>query len=814
VKSALEELRDIDNVSVTMTTSGATRTYTVTFGGVLAGKNVPLIQAAAMPAVNGAQQGAIDYKYNSAGLLSEGGDSSARYTWAYDQLNRQTSETADLDPANPLNSIISLTQAFNVAGKRVQFSARFTDFAAGGTVTTRPDFRNVFEYDNLDRLKSIQQTALGGANSNAVAPKFVNFGYNLLGQLTALNRFENTTATGPALRTTWSYDGANRLSTLRHENASGTTPTLLNQYSYTYDLMNRITGITSTLDGPSTFTYDRNSQLKTASHPTPRAAELYDYDANGNRTGGAQQVGVNNQTLADDKYTYQYDAEGNRTRRTNKSPNAVDPIEDYAWDHRNRLTKITFRSAAGVETRSIEYRYDLLNRLVLRRLDSNGAATAGGVSDLWLAGYDGINPMLALSSLNSTAITNRYLWGPGVDFLLADEQLTTASAPGQPLAAGNTLWPLGDHLGTLRDLADFTGGSFTITNHRVFDTFGRLLSETNSSVDSHFAFTGKFFEDLGDTDPTTSLSHHWNRWYDPQLGKWVSEDPIGFAGGDANLGRYVGNYVLRYRDSNGLDLLDTMANLSAGLGDGMSFGIGWVIRDKLVGIETVDYDSGGYYWGGWTGVVADFLTGGGTAALKSLGKGVAKSTGKKFVKEAVEEGAEFIGREVLEQTARRADDLVRAADDLIKGTDEVIQTAKEATKAADEAIRQADELLKVVDSGGDSTKLLDDLLGSVKPVHKNSLEYVGDTHVYRVRGPEGTFKIGESAQGVRVRDGASIRGEQQARRLTRETGDFYESEIRRTFPDKQSARDYETRVIERFRKIFGEDSLPGNKTNR
>ena len=102
----------------------------------------------------------------------------------------------------------------------------------------------------------------------------------------------------------------------------------------------------------------------------------------------------------------------------------------------------------------------------------------------------------------------------------------------------------------------------------------------------------------------------------------------------------------------------------------------------------------------------------------------------------------------------------------------------------------------------------------VKTVYKNSLEYVGDTHVYRIRGPEGTHKIGESAQGVRVRDGASIRGEQQARRLTRETGDFYESEIRKTFPDKQSARDYETRLIERFRKMFGEDTLPGNKTNR
>ena len=100
-------------------------------------------------------------------------------------------------------------------------------------------------------------------------------------------------------------------------------------------------------------------------------------------------------------------------------------------------------------------------------------------------------------------------------------------------------------------------------------------------------------------------------------------------------------------------------------------------------------------------------------------------------------------------------------------------------------------------------------------VHKNSLDYVGDTHVYRIKGPDGsTYKMGESAQGTRVRDGASIRAEQQARRLTRETGDTYTSEIRKTFSDKASARDYETRVIERFRRMYGQDKLPGNKTNR
>ena len=100
-------------------------------------------------------------------------------------------------------------------------------------------------------------------------------------------------------------------------------------------------------------------------------------------------------------------------------------------------------------------------------------------------------------------------------------------------------------------------------------------------------------------------------------------------------------------------------------------------------------------------------------------------------------------------------------------------------------------------------------------VHKNSLDYVGDTHVYRVKGPDGsTYKIGESANGVRVRDGASKRAEQQARKLLRETGDTYTTQIRKTFPDKRSAREYETRVIERFRRMFGQDKLPGNKTNR
>jgi hypothetical protein len=102
-----------------------------------------------------------------------------------------------------------------------------------------------------------------------------------------------------------------------------------------------------------------------------------------------------------------------------------------------------------------------------------------------------------------------------------------------------------------------------------------------------------------------------------------------------------------------------------------------------------------------------------------------------------------------------------------------------------------------------------------KAPHKNSRAYDGETHVYAVRSPDGTVnKIGESAQGTRVRDGASKRAEQQVRKLNREVGPGHTSDIRKTFPNKDAARTYETNLIERYRRMYGQDTLPGNKTNR
>ena len=105
------------------------------------------------------------------------------------------------------------------------------------------------------------------------------------------------------------------------------------------------------------------------------------------------------------------------------------------------------------------------------------------------------------------------------------------------------------------------------------------------------------------------------------------------------------------------------------------------------------------------------------------------------------------------------------------------------------------------------------LVAPVVP-HKNSLGFVGQTDVYGIYTSSGSlFKIGETAQGRRASDGLSIRGQLQARALSKQTGDFSRSKIIQTFPNKSEARAFETQAIKDYTKLFGQRP-PGNKVDR
>lgn len=302
--------------------------------------------------------------------------------------------------------------------------------------------------------------------------------------------------------------------------------------------------------------------------------------------------------------------------------------------------------------------YDAFDRRTGKQLDADANGTVDRKT-AWV--WDGQQVVMQLVDADGAGagawkLTNRYLYGDAVDLVLADEQLPSGGIglTSVSYTTGNVLWPLFDQLGSVRDVVDSNG---VIRQHLVFDSFGNRLSETDyntsgvvipnndpAAVDELFGYTGR------EWDSDVKLQYNRARWYDQAQGRWISQDPIGFAAGDVNLYRYVGNSPVFHTDPSGLDWLDGAANFSAGIGDSMSLGLGWLIRDKLIGINTVDYDSGGYYWGGWGGVAVDVCTGGATAIVK----GGAKTGGKVLAKEAAEEVAEQLAKEAAERAAREA----------------------------------------------------------------------------------------------------------------------------------------------------------------
>jgi RHS repeat-associated protein len=159
------------------------------------------------------------------------------------------------------------------------------------------------------------------------------------------------------------------------------------------------------------------------------------------------------------------------------------------------------------------------------------------------------------SGAQPSALRSRLLHGPVVDQILADEAVTSMTAP------GNVLWPLTDNLGTVRDIVDFneTTNLSQIANHLAYDAFGRITSETNAAVDFLFGFTGRerdeesWYWDAALNRYVAGHYYYRGRLYDPATGRFLSQDPIGFAARDPNLYRYVGNGATNATDPSGLD---------------------------------------------------------------------------------------------------------------------------------------------------------------------------------------------------------------------------------------------------------------------
>ena len=139
----------------------------------------------------------------------------------------------------------------------------------------------------------------------------------------------------------------------------------------------------------------------------------------------------------------------------------------------------------------------------------------------------------------SGALLTRYVSGPGmVNGAAVDELLARTSS------GGTTAWYLTDKLDSVRDVVNSAG---SVLDHVVYDSFGNIVTETNAGNGDRFKFAGMQY------DAPTEQYFVKARWYSSALGRFTSQDPLGFGAGDTNLVRYVANDAIDHVDPGGMD---------------------------------------------------------------------------------------------------------------------------------------------------------------------------------------------------------------------------------------------------------------------
>lgn len=238
----------------------------------------------------------------------------------------------------------------------------------------------------------------------------------------------------------------------------------------------------------------------------------YTYDDNGNRTdlGGASDA--NDRLTAFNGFTLSYDADGNLVHKVK----AGVTDQTLTWNAFGQLTQVT---VAGGST--ITFGYDGFGRRVRK--------TVNGVSTRYV--YDGTNVVEELDDTGHSV--RRYSYYPGIDQPHAVQRTSD----------GAVFYYNAEEPGTITALVDKNN---QLANSYEYDPFGNVVSQSEQ-VTQPYRFAGALL------DPETGLYFMRARYYDPQLARFISEDPAG-SPGEANLYAFVANDPINSTDPLGLDL--------------------------------------------------------------------------------------------------------------------------------------------------------------------------------------------------------------------------------------------------------------------
>jgi RHS repeat-associated protein len=189
----------------------------------------------------------------------------------------------------------------------------------------------------------------------------------------------------------------------------------------------------------------------------------------------------------------------------------------YAWDFENRMSSVTLPGSGG----TVSFKYDPFGRRIYK---SSSTATS-------IYAYDGDN--LIEETNSSGGVVARYAQTQNIDEPLA------------MLRSAATSYFHADGLGSVTSLSNAAG---SIANTYTYDSFGKLTASTGSLVNP-FQYTAR------ESDTETGLYYYRARYYDLSVGRFLSEDPITFGGGN-NFYGFVNNRPIGLSDPMGLSPAD------------------------------------------------------------------------------------------------------------------------------------------------------------------------------------------------------------------------------------------------------------------
>jgi RHS repeat-associated protein len=481
------------------------------------------------------------WSYDTAGRLYQFTNRAGKVqTFSYDQLSRVSqftwSDTTpgvsfDYDAASNLVEIDNASAAISRLYWNDNLLRSETETATGGIARTAsytydedgnratlqyPGYSFSYDYTNRNQVKAVMSGATAWAR----------YEYDLRGNITS-----RTVNTSPSTSSAYTYDVYDRV-TLLHHYLSGTTRTI--QYGYDAPSNNRLWALrtmspTSAEDHKGeVFSYDLNDQVTAMQLDVANPDQVQQpldqtvaYDPNGNRQffPGRQYAAANNLsqytsvTESGTQYDLTYGANGNLSHHDKESAT-------YGYDAQNRLTSATVGGVA------MTFKYDGLNRQVSRTV---GGTTTYNIWDGW---------HLVEEYLSGGSTSAVYLNGPGG--VIIGAQVTTGQFNYYYQDGSGSTSHIADSSGQLEEWYryDLQGTPF------FYDANNNQLSASNYSV-RHLFVGQQWYKEIG-------LYDLRNRFYSPDIGRFLQPDPIGFWGDRSNLYRYCANNAVTRRDPFGL----------------------------------------------------------------------------------------------------------------------------------------------------------------------------------------------------------------------------------------------------------------------